>query len=385
MQFLVERLDRSWGFSLQVGLLAGWLAGEDSTTRIHTTSYDRECFPSLEASVTETSSPGSSLGNSEPTLVGPYPATNRAAGTSLETYSVVLPDLPWDLYPKKRKRWLGEPPSYSEGGGGLFLRALSAPFRYPWRKTSTAWKRRRDRAGVTGAETVYIYDDRLRKPVKDFYDVEPELINPVAAVGPGKSTDPESTIIASGPYEPLHNFKRIIDAFYLFVNRLGTQRRQDWDGRTPTQLWTSGDFTLKLHGRGSGEEYLREYAESQQLGDQVEFEGWIHTEDYDAEVSSSLAIVEVPLAGDASSLVYHGLSLGVPAVHTRHHRGLDTLLEGSNLSHKTSSTNADEIATKLLGAVQTPTSHRQPIDDLKKALSVESGAERLVNEVTSGD
>lgn len=385
MQFLVDRLDRSWGFPLQVGLLAGWLAGEDSATTVHTTDYDADCFPSLESVVTESSSPGSTLDPSEPTLVGPYPATTWAASASPDRYSVVLPHLPWDLYPSKRKHWLGGVPSYAEGGGGLFLRALSAPFTYPWRKTRTTWNRRRDRAGVTGAETVYIYDDRLRKPVKDFYDVEPELINPVAAVGPGKSTDPESTIVASGPYEPLHNFKRIIDAFYLFVNRLGTQRRQDWDGRNPTQLWTSGDFTLKLHGRGSGGEYLREYAESQQLGDQVEFEDWIPTEDYDAELSSSLAIVEVPLAGDASSLVYHGLSLGVPAVHTRHHRGLDTLLEGSELSHKTSSTNADEIATKLLRAVQIPTSQRQPIEDLKKALSVESGAERLVNEVPSGN
>jgi glycosyltransferase involved in cell wall biosynthesis len=380
MQLLVDRLDRPWGYSLQVGLLTGWMTGEDFPLSVHTASFESSFFPSIEKNVTQNPDPSASLDADEPALVGPYPATSWAEEAGLEQYSVIVPDLPWSLYPGERRRWLGEVSSYSSGEN-TFVNGLASTVTYPWQKMKDSWNRRTDRSAVQNADSVYIYDDRLRKPVRQVYEVEPELISPVAAVGPGKSTDPDNQVLCVGPYEATRNLKRILDAFYLFVNRLGTQRRDDWDGRNPNQLWHSGDFTLKLCGEGAGESFLRDYAESQQLEDQVEFTNWVPNEEYHTALSSSLAVLDVPLAGGGSSVVYHGLSLGVPAVHTHFHRGLDSLLENSPLSHKTSSTNADEIANKLLRAVQTPTTERQPNDDLKQALSVESGARRFLDDI----
>lgn len=380
MQLLLERLDRPWGLAHQFGLLAGWLSGEDYSLSVHTATFDSSWFPSIEGNVTQSTSPGETIEPNEPTLVGPYPATIWANQVDLDEYSVVIPDLPWSLYRGEQRRWLGELACYSSGGS-TFLNGLTSTVTYPWRKMKDSWKRKKDRAALRNANTVYIYDERLRKPVREVYEIEPELIAPVAAVGPGKSNEPDNQVLCVGPYEPTRNIKRIIDAFYLFVNRLGVQRRDDWDGRNQKQMWHTGDFTLKLHGDGPGEEFLRDYAESQQIGDRIEFADWIPTEQFHKALSSSLAILDVPLAGGGSSLVYHGLSLGVPAVHTHYHRGLDSLLEGSPLSLKTSSTDADEIANQLLRAVQIPTSERQPDDQLKQALSVESGARRFLKDL----
>jgi glycosyltransferase involved in cell wall biosynthesis len=239
------------------------------------------------------------------------------------------------------------------------------------------WNRSRDQSTVQSADNVLIYDDRLRKPVQDIYDVEPELISPVAAIGQGKTTDPDNKILAVGPYEPLQNIKRIIDAFYLFVNRLGTQRRDDWDGRNPMQMWQSGDFKLNLHGAGDGKSYLKDYAESQQLEDQIEFPDWIVPENLERELESALAVIDVPLGGDASTVAYHAIAMGVPTVHTRHHQGIDTLIENSDLSLKTKSTDDNHIARNLLNAVRVPTSSRQPVESLRNALDVESGVNVL--------
>lgn len=380
MQIIVDKLDRTWGLSLQIGLVSGWLSGEGNGLSIITNHYNPQLFPSLKKYVTETDRPVTEIETHEPTLVGPYPATKWVQRSNLENYAVILAHLPWELYPKKKQRWLGRIPSYANTGGNVILRSLIRLMILPWRRAVRTLNRHRDRSAVTAAKQIYIYDDRMRKPVNDFYDRDPELISPVAPVGQGKNVDPENTIIAMGPLEPLQNVKRIIDAFYVFVNRLGTQRRQDWDGRNPMQMWQSGDFTLEIHGKGDGKKYLKDYAESQQLEDQIEFGDWMQIENYDSLLESALAVIDVPLAGDASPLVYHAISLGVPAVHCRHHKGLDTLLSDSELSHKTSSTNADEIASCLLDAVRIPTSSRQPNESLKKALEVESSAQYFLEQ-----
>ncbi len=372
MQLFVNRLDRAWGFPLQVGLLAGWLAKDDTLLSIHTQRYDHTVYPSLKEYVKVGPPSQNNIKREAPSLVGPYPCTSWARQSGLESFSVLLPYLPWEIYPSERNRWLGQISSYGYGGAWEFLKDAGGLFISPFRKVNNMWKRRADRGTVQSAKSVCIYDDRLRKPVRDIYDVEPELINPIAAVGQGRSYDPDNRIIAIGPYAPLQNYKRLIDAFYLFVNRLGTKRREDWNGRNPMQMWQSGDFTLRLHGEGEGEEFLRDYTESQQLEGQVEFMGWIPPEDIDAQLRSALAVVDVPLAGDASATTYHAMSLGVPAVHTRHHRGLDSLVEDNQLSHRTKSTDSNLIANSLLDAVKTPTSERQPIDALKKTLEVES-------------
>jgi len=379
MQFLVERLDRPWGLAKQFGLLAGRLTGEDYSLSVHTASFEPSRFPSVEDNVIESTSPDKTVDPDEPALVGPYPATIWAGQAELEKYSVVVPDIPWSLYPGERRRWLGNLASYSSGGSTI-IGGLTSAVTYPWRRMKDSRKRSTDRSTVRNAGTIYIYDERLREPVREVYEVDPELIAPVAAVGPEKSNDPDNQVLCVGPYEPTRNVKRIIDAFYLFVNRLGVQRHDDWDGRNQKQLWHTGNFTLKLHGDGPGEDFLRDYAESQQIEDRVEFADWIPTEQYHKALTSSLAVLDVPLAGGGSSIVYHGLSLGVPAVHTHYHRGLDSLTEDSSLSLKTNSTDTDEIANQLLRAVRTPTSQRQPDDHLKEALSVESGARRFLQD-----
>lgn len=377
MQFLVDRLDRPWGLSFQVSLLSNWLAGELEELSIHTEHYNPDYFPSIQSLVVESDNPWKNLDKETPTIVGPYPATNWARKAKLKNYSVILSSLPWTIYPSKRKRWLGQIPAYSQNNSSLVARGISNAIAAPWRKLRRSWNRSGDRKAVQNAENVFVYDDRMLKPTKDFYEIEPQLINPVAPVGQGKSSDPDNEILAVGPYDSLQNIKRIIDAFYLFVNRLGTQRREDWDGRNPMQMWQSGDFTLKLHGDGDGEEYLKDYAESQQLDDQIEFSDWIPREEYNKKLQSAITVIDVPLAGDASPLVYLGIALGVPAVHTRHHKGLDTFLEDSSLSYKTKSTSSDQMANQILNAVRTPTSKRKPNKALKKALAVKAGAKNF--------
>lgn len=382
MQIAVNHLDRPWGLDLQVGLLGGWLGSQSKNFRIHTRRFEEAHYSSLDDTVSVSSRPWSHLEVDEPTLAGPFPACCWPHRAGVKNYSLLMPDLPWDLYPKKKQKWLGRLPVYVKNNRSLLLRSLFRAMVYPWVKTRSLYRRYRDQRALANANNVFIYDDRLRKPVQDLYDRDPTLISPVAAIGGGKSTDPDQKILAVGPLDPQQNVKQLIDAFYLFVNRLGTRRREDWDGRNPMQMWQSGDFKLEIHGTGSGEEYLKDYASSQQLEDQVNFKDWIPREDYDSAIESSLAVVDIPLGGDVSTLVYHALAMGVPAIHTRHHRGIDTFLEDSDLSFKTSSTDTAEIAEALLAAAKVPSSKRVPNSTLKKALDVESGAKHLLEEVS---
>lgn len=383
MQFAVNHLKRPWGLDLQVGLLGGWMQNESEDVSIHTPNYNRSYFPNLEPIVEETDNLAGSLRSDEPTLAGPYPAAVQPSKAGVSNYSILMSHIPWDLYPRKKNEWLGRLPVYVSKNRQLFIRSLMELLLYPWVKTRVAYRRFRDQRAVANAKEIYVYDDRLRKPVRDIYDRDPTLISPVAAIGGSKTSDPDQKIIAMGPHDPIQNTKRIIDAFYLFVNRLGTQRRDDWDGRNPMQMWRSGDFVLKLHGRGDGKDYLRDYAESQQLEDQIEFKDWTAGEDYETEIGSALAVLDVPLGGDASTLVYHALAMGVPAVHTRYHRGLDTFIEDSTLSFKTSSTDTTAIAKGLLNAATVPSSERVPNENLKKALDLESGARHLKDQLLS--
>lgn len=381
MQIMIDKLNRPWGLDRQVKLITAWLQNEDEPVTVNTGSYDQDNFPSIKRSVRVSKRPWKSVDPAEPALIGPYPATRWARKAKLTNFTVILPYLPWDLYPAKKQRWLGRLPTYTSANRGWFLRSVTSLITYPWRKTINYMNRRQDQAAVKSADQVFVYDNRLQKPVNDLYGVDPELINPMAAVGRGQSTDPDNTILAVGPYVPLQNTKRIIDAFYLFVNRLGTQRRENWDDQNPMQMWQPGNFTLHLCGDGPGETYLKEYASSQQLQDQVEFKSWIPPENYDRELKSSLVFVDVPLAGDASPLVYQALSLGVPAVHSRHHRGFETLLKNSSLSRKTNSTDVDHTANQLLDAARIPISLRKSNSNLKKALSVKSGVKFFLKEV----
>ncbi|MFB6345195.1 MAG: hypothetical protein ABEK50_05395 [bacterium] len=381
MQIVVDHLTRPWGLDLQVGLTAGWLSSRNEAVSVYATDYDETFFPAIENHVTVSSSPGSKLDPSAPTLCGPYPANYWPYQAGVNNYSVLMPYIPWDLYPRKKRNWLGRLPAYLSEDRKLILESLLELCYYPWYTIRKTYQRLLDRNAVEGAKDIFIYDDRLRKPVQDVYGREPTLISPVAAIGSGKTSDPDQKIVAMGPYEPLQNVKRLIDAFYLFVNLLGTQRREDWDGRNPMQMWQPGNFTLEIFGRGDGKSYLEEYAESQQLGEQIEFNDWVPSEDYDSTIGSALAVIDIPLAGDASTLVYHALAMGVPAVHTRHHRGIDTFLEDSPLSIKTSSTDTTQIAQGILEAAKVPSSQRIPNDDLKKAMDVESGAKHLKQEI----
>lgn len=381
MQFVVNQLNRPWGLNLQIGLLGGWISGRDGTVSIHTTSLNKDYFPTVASSVVVSSNPSTTIDADQPTLTGPYPAVRWTHRAGVDNYSILMSHIPWNLYPKKKNQWLGRLPVYVSNNSQLLWRSIMELLLLPWHKTRLAYRRFQDQRSVQAAREIYIYDDRLRKPVRDVYDRDPTLISPVAAIGGAKTSDPDKKIVAMGPHDPIQNTKRIIDAFYLFVNRLGTQRREDWDGRNPMQMWQAGDFVLELHGTGDGEDYLREYADSQQLEDQVTFEEWVPSEDYESVIGDAMAVVDVPLAGDASTLVYHALAMGVPAVHTRYHRGLDTFIEDSSLSFKTSSTDTTAIGKSLLDAVKVPSSERMPNKSLKKALEVESGAEHLTEEL----
>jgi len=159
MQLLVNRLDRPWGLAHQFGLLAGWLSGEDYSLSVHTASYESTWFPSVETTVKESDAPGETVEPSEPTLVGPYPATIWANQADLKEYSLVIPDLPWSLYPGERRRWLGELASYSSGGN-TFLDGITSTVTYPWRKMKDSWKRRRDRSAVEAAANYHGRDIR---------------------------------------------------------------------------------------------------------------------------------------------------------------------------------------------------------------------------------
>lgn len=383
MQIVVDRLDRPWGLAQQARWLGRWLADRGKSPRVVTRRMNEatsaEPIPWIEVS----RRPWRRLDPSRPTLAGPYPAVGWAKRADVERYSLLLSHLPWGLYPSRQREWLGRLPVYYRNNRDLFWRSLRYLMTAPFRGVNRRWKRWRDQRAARDARRLFVLDDRLREPVDDLYGRSPESVRPIVPVGHEGVNDPEKYFLVLAPLEPVQNLRRIVDAFYLFVNRLGARHQPDWEEAHPLRMWKPGDVELHIYGEGSGEDYLRDYVRSQQLEDQVTVASWPEPGRLDSMIRSALAVLDIPLAGNASILPYQALASGVPAVYTQWHKELEAAIGDSRLAHRVGGTREDEIARGLLEASRVPTSERTPLQKLREVLSPESSVTRLVEAATS--
>ncbi len=378
MQVLLRQLTRPWGLEQQIGLLARWLRAEGEEVRVVTRRFNPTYFGSVEGDVVETPHPWKSVDPARPTLVGSYPATLWARKASLENYSVTLPYLPWGLYPRKQRDWVGRLPSYVNNRSDLITGSLKVIAGSPFRWVKRRWHRFNDGWTIRNARNVFVYDSRLVEPVEALYDRSPRLLPPMAASGRSASPEPGNKFLTIAPLEPAQNLHNLLDAFSIFVHRLGQRRRESWEG-DPSGPWEQGNITLTICGEGQGHSYLKSYAESQKISEAVEFKPWPSPEKREPILRSALGFVDLPLSGDASALAYHAMSMGVPAVYSRRHDALDSLLESQPLSLPVDRPRSDDaIAKALLRASQVPRSQRQTSPDLKEALSPDANVKPLM-------
>lgn len=382
MQIVVERLDRPWGLARQAHLLARWWSHGDRELKV-VVGDGTDVPEDLEPSVVTASSPPRVIDPDRPTLAGPYPAASWVHRAGVQRYCLLLTHLPWGLYPSRQQRWLGRLPVYYRGNRDLLWRSLRHLMFLPVRRLRAAWNRRRDRRAVKEADRVFLLDGRLKDPVEDLYGREGELVLPIVPAGHEGVRDPNHYFLAAAPLEPIHNLRRIVDAFYLFVNRLGVRHRPDWEKAQPLRMWKPGDVQLRVYGRGSGKGYLRDYADAQQLGDRVTFEPWPAPSELDRVVRKALAVVDVPLGGGGSTLPYQALSEGVPAVYTQYHDRLEDALGENPLAHHVGGTDTAGIGEALLSASRVPASRRTPPDALREQLDPDAASRVLLDAITS--
>ncbi len=383
MQIVVKRLDRPWGLARQAHLLARWWHQEDRQLRVVVGENPGEVPEGLADRVVVSARPWRSIDPDRPTLAGPHPAASWVHRAGVERYSLLMTHLPWGLYPSRQQRWLGRLPVYYRGNRELLWRALRYLMVYPVRRLRSAWNRRRDRRAVHGADRLLLLDERLRDPVEDLYGRSGEPVLPMVPVGHEGVRDPERYFLVATPLEPIHNLRRIIDAFYLFVNRLGVRHQPDWERAQPLRMWEPGDVELRVYGEGSGESYLRDYTRSQQLEDQVTVKPWPAPSELDRAVRRALAVVDLPLGGGGSILPYQALSEGVPAVYTQFHPRLESRLDEEPLAHRVGGTDTSGIGRAMLSASRVRTSRRTPIKALREQLEPGPAARRLREAVTS--
>jgi len=213
-----------------------------------------------------------------------------------------------------------------------------------------------------------VYDQRLTEPVESIHDRSPELIPPILPEPRSHNQAPTGYYLAVAPLEPDRNLHNLIDALYLVLRRYGARFQADWDQENPFQSGALHDFQLQIVGQGGGLEYLQSYAESQNLGEQIEFTDWLAPEELERMIRSAIAVVDIPLTGDASVLPYQAMANGVPAIYSRSHPGIDSLVEHSSLARQIRPTDTDAAARYMLDAARVPVEERTPVTGLAEAL-----------------
>lgn len=377
MQILIDQLTKPWGIEQQVGYIARTRILNDKDVSIHTRQFDSEFYRDIQDVVHVHNRPWNHLDPGHKTLSGPYPATKWIDKSNVDRYSILLSEISWGFYPGLQEQWLGSMPSYVTGNTKLLKESLKFIANTPVRKTKRFYNRYRHNRAIKNADSVYIYDNRLADPVEEIHDREPELIPPIIPEPRTNNQTPRSYFLVVAPLVPDRNLHTVIDAFYLVVRRYGARFQANWDSDSPFRSGDLHDFQLKIVGEGSGKQYLKDYAESQQLGDKVEFEPWLPPEKLERTIHSSLAVIDIPLTGDASVIPYQSLASGVPTVYSRSHPGLDSLVESSNLAKQVKPSDKDGVAKFLIDAAKIPPAQRQPIPELIDSLSPESNVEAL--------
>ena len=378
MQILIDELVRPWGIEQQIGLLARWARSENKTVRILTGKSNLQIYGDIKKQIKISTTPWKDLEPDEPTLVGPYPATSWITKSSVRSYSVLLSEIPWGLHPKKQTQWLGAMPSYVHGSGDLIKESLKYLLASPLRWAKTRYNRWRHEQGLNRAETIYIFDNRLKNPVQEIYGQTTKLLTPSYPCG-RSAPRPQGYYLCVTPLEPARNLHAVIDAFYLLVRRYGARFQANWDLDSPFQSGDLHDFQLKIIGEGSGKSYLEQYAQSQQMSEKLEFIDWPPPEELQRYLEGAIGVIDVPLTGDASSLVYRAIAGGVPAVYSRSHPGLDSLITPGAMAKQVKPSNRDEIAKGLIEFAQISTDQRKPDATLKKGIDPENVFQTLIN------
>lgn len=377
MQILIHELVKPWGIEQQVGLLARISRDQNQPFTIYTQEWNENMFSDLEGLVHVDPRPWKFINPDEHTLVGPYPATKWINKISVKNYSVCLSHLPWGLHPREQTRWLGTMQTYVSGKGQLFKESLRYLAKSPVRWITGRYNRWRHRQGIDGAETLYAFDHRLEKPIQEIYGHSPELLIPSYPSGRTRP-QPQGYYLAISPLEPERNLHAVIDAFYLLVRRYGARFQANWESDVPFQSGDLHDFQLKIIGTGPGKSYLEDYARSQQLGEKTEFLGWPAPEQLQRYLEGAIGVIDVPLTGDASNVPYRALAEGIPAVYTRSHPGIDSLIGSSKMARQVKPSDRDAIARAMIEFAEIPPEQRKPNETLKKAIDPKNQREELL-------
>jgi len=142
VQILIERLRHPWGIQQQVGYIARWLNVNNRSINIYTRELNTDYYGDIRPVVNVTDRPWSRLEKDVVTLIGPYPATYWVQKSRVESYSILLSDLPWGLYPNAQKEWLGTLPTYVSGNRRLIAKSIQYVVKAPWRSMKRFYFRR---------------------------------------------------------------------------------------------------------------------------------------------------------------------------------------------------------------------------------------------------
>lgn len=383
MQILVSRLERPWGLELQLAWLVRWCQDRDQRVTLYTRSYDRARFPGIAESVEQSSSPARELDPDRPTLVAGYPATAWVDPNRLDRYLILLENVPWGLYPDQQQKWIGKITPFDESWSRLLLDGLKQLVFSP----VTAWQRRRRKSAhdrtLQQADSVVGFDNRMSRPLKEFHDVDLDVMPMWCPVGMGGGGEPRPCFVCIGPLELGQNLSTLLEAHYLFINRFG-QQRQDVSLDEPQPLyglWQRGTLTLKIFGEGEGEATLRNLAETYSIEDAVEFHPWPDPAELTEIIRDAVALVDVSRTSDASVLPYLAMANGVPSVYTHVHEALDSLVSGGPLAHPVPSGDPNRIGKGLMEASQVGLSERNPARELGQAMDPDSLLTELLERI----